>query len=122
MNPRRSIALAVAFWALLTGGQAIAQPICRPVIAIKDVHFSEVIKLKRLWTATVDVDASRCATIGGLFAIGFVRLAENAPDLEFAERFVWHPGKMELVVEFWADEAVHKHWIGDVAVCPCRGG
>lgn len=122
MNPRRSIALAIAFCALLTGGPAIAQPDCRPAITIKEVRFSEMIKLKRFWTAAVDVDASRCATIGGLFAISFVRLAENGPDLEFAERFVWHPGQMELVVEFWADEAVHKHWIGEIAPCPCRGG
>jgi len=99
----------------------MAQPVCRPDMAIRDVRFSEMIQLKRFWTATVDVNASRCATIGGLFEIGFLRLAENAPDLEFAERFAWHPGEMELVVEFWADEAVHKYWIGEIAPCLCRG-
>ncbi len=67
------------------------------------------------------VDASRCATVTGLFALGFVRLAENGPDLEFAEPFFWQPEQTKVRVEFWADEAVHKYWISDVATCPCRG-
>ena len=88
---------------------------------VKDVGFSEMINLKRFWTATVDVDASRCVTASGLFALTFVRLAENAPDLEFAEPFIWREAQTRIRVEFWADEAVHNYWIGEVATCPCRG-
>jgi len=113
--------LAAALLAALPGTQAVAQPVCRPVLAVNNADFSQVFNLRRYWTATVHVDASRCATSTGLFAIGFVRLAGNGPDLEFAQPFVWQPGQTSVRVEFWADEAVHKYWISDVATCPCRG-
>lgn len=103
------------------GTQAAAQPVCKPVLTVKEASFSEAINLRRYWTAMVHVDASRCATVSGLFALGFVRLAENGPDLEFAESFFWQPDQTRVRVEFWVDEAVHKYWINDVATCPCRG-
>ena len=73
---------------------------------------------QRWWTSTHR--AARPWT-GGLFALGFVRLAENGPDLEFAEPFFWQPEQTKVRVEFWVDEAVDKYWISDVAACPCRG-
>jgi hypothetical protein len=119
---RRSIRLAAilpaALCLLLHGAKA--QPVCKPVLTVKQVRFSEMVELKRFWTATLDVDASRCATTSGQFAIRFVRLAENAPDLDFAERFTWRAGRMDVVVEFWADESVHDYGIEGVAACPCR--
>jgi len=113
--------LVAALLVFSQGTLAAAEPVCKPVLMVKDVGFSEMINLKRFWTATVDVDASRCATSSGLFALAFVRLAENAPDLEFAEPLFWQPGQTRVRVEFWADEAVHKYWVSDVAACPCRG-
>ena len=103
------------------GTQADAQPACKPILTVRDVIFSEPINLKRYWTAMVHVDASRCATASGPFALGFVRRAENGPDLEFAEPFFWQPEQTKVRVEFWVDEAVHKYWISDAAACPCRG-
>lgn len=100
--------------------QATAEPVCKPALLVNDVGFSEVTNLKRFWTATVQVDASRCATSSGLFAFAFVRLSENAPDLEFAEPLFWKSERTSVRVEFWADEAVQKYWVSDVAACPCR--
>ena len=120
MSVQTPIVLVLTFWAFLHAGEAIAQPLCRPEIAIKSVHFSEMMNLKRFWTATVNVDASGCATTSGLLALGFVRLSETAPDLQFAEPFMWRSGQMSVRVDFWADEAVDRYWIADVASCPCR--
>jgi hypothetical protein len=116
----RASILAAALLLFLPGATVAAQPVCKPALTVKDVNFTETINLKRVWKAVVHVDASRCATVSGLFALGFVRLAENGPDLEFAEPFFWQPGPTRVRVEFWADEAVHKYWIEDVAACPCR--
>ena len=120
MSAQRSIALTLTFLAFLHGGQATAQPLCRPEVGIESVHFSEVMNLKRFWTATLNVDASGCATSSGLFALGFIRLSETAPDLEFAEPFFWRSGQMSVRVELWVDETVDRYWIADVAACPCR--
>ena len=117
----RAWILAAALRVFSQATQAAAEPACKPVLVVKDVGFSEVINLKRFWTATVDVDASRCAASSGLFALAFVRLAENAPDLEFAEPFIWRAPQTKVRVEFSADEAVHAYRIDDVAACPCRG-
>lgn len=115
-------ALAVALGTLLHPGRpAIAETLCRPQITVESVHFSEATNLRRYWTAQATVDASACATSSGLFALGFVRLSETAPDLAFIEPFLWRPGRMSVRVEFWADEAVGRYWIADVAQCPCRG-
>jgi hypothetical protein len=76
--------------------------------------------LQRVWTARVDVDASRCATSSGRFDINFIRLKETAPDLPFTEQFTWRPGEIEVSVNFWTDEAVLEYLIGTIAACPCR--
>jgi hypothetical protein len=117
----RASMLAAALVIPLQATQAIAQPICKPELTVKEVSFSQPVNLRRFWTAVVHADGSKCATASGLFAIGFVRLAENAPDLQFAEPFFWRQGAASVRVEFWADEAVDKYWIDEVASCPCRG-
>jgi hypothetical protein len=116
----RLFAPAVACWALLHPGQGVAQPLCKPEITVKEVSVSQAINLKRFWIATVNVDASGCAAASGLFALGFVRGSETAPDLEFTEPFIWRPGQMSVRVEFWWDEAVDRYWVADVAACLCR--
>ena len=120
MSAQRLIALTLTFLAFLHWRQATAQPLCRPEVGIKSVHFSEVMNLKRFWTAAMNVDASGCATSSGLFALGFIRLSETAPDLEFTEPFIWRSGQMSVRVELWVDETVDRYWIADVAACPCR--
>ena len=101
---------------------AMAAPLCKPVLAFKDVRFSEIHRetLERTWSATLSVDASRCATTSGRFEILFSRLKENAPEDEFVEPFTWKPGSLEISVSFWADEAVEAYWLRNVAACPCR--
>jgi len=70
---------------------------------VRNVGFSDAINLKRSgqqpWTSTrLDVDLVRALTLA------FVRLAENAPDLEFAEPLIWRAAQTRVRVEFWANE------------------
>ncbi len=119
MGPFGSIALA-ALCTCLGVLPTVAQPVCKPVLAIKHVTFSEMYNWKRSWTAAIDVDSSRCATSHGLFAIHLTRLSENAPDIGFVEPFIWRSGRNRVVVELWGDEAVGDYRIDDTASCPCR--
>jgi hypothetical protein len=119
MRLPRLFAAIVGLGALLHPGQGVAQPLCKPEIAIKSVRFSEPISLKRYWTAIVNVDASACTASSGLFALGFARLSGTAPDLEFTEPFIWRAGQTNVRVEFWWDEAVERYWVADVAACLC---
>jgi hypothetical protein len=114
---------------LLTGGiglvsvmQAVAQQTCSPALAFKEVRFSEMQPptLERKWTAVLSVDASRCATTSGRFEIVFSRLKENGIEIEFREQFMWRPDSVEVSVDFWADEAVERYWLDNVAACLCR--
>lgn len=103
--------------------QAVAGPVCRPALAIKDINFSQMQPptLERRWSAVVSVDASRCAVnTGGYFEIGFSRLKENGIEVEFREQFIWLPPTVQVSVDFWADEAVEAYWIDNVAPCSCR--
>ena len=114
---------------LLAGGiglisvtQAIGQQACRPALAVKQIRFSEMTPptLERKWTAVSSVDASRCATTSGRFEIVFSRLKENGVEIEFREQFMWRPDEVEVSVDFWADEAVERYWLNNIAACPCR--
>lgn len=107
---------------LISVTQAAGQQTCRPALAFKEVRISwmQPPTLERKWTAVLSVDASRCATTSGRFEIVFLRLKEIGLDIEFREQFVWKPDSVEVSVDFWADEAVEKYWISNVAACPCR--
>ena len=101
---------------------AVGQPECRPALAFKEVHFSEMQPptLERKWTATVSVDISHCAgNPKGYFDIGFERLKEVGPEIKFLQRFSWHSPLVKVEVDFAADEAVQTYWIHHVAACPC---
>ena len=111
----------MALGALMGPAQAVAETLCRPQIAVGNVQFSEPVNLRRYWTASVSVDASKCAASSGFFSLGFQRHADSAVDLEFTEPFIWRDRETAVRVEFWADEAVGRYWIADVAVCPCSG-
>jgi hypothetical protein len=71
---------------------AIAQNLCRPALTITNALLSPIAQpnLQRKWTAVVSANTSECAVnSGGFFDIVFTRLSENAPDLEFRQRFAW---------------------------------
>ena len=101
--------------------QAVGQPVCKPTLTIKDVRFSAANPptLERRWTATVSVDASRCATTAGYFEIGFARQKENAVELEFREQFIWSTPSATVGMDFWNDEAVENYWIDSIQACRC---
>jgi hypothetical protein len=116
-----------SLYALLAGSAvllglmpAAGQPLCRPAVSFAEVGFSEIRNQHRTWTAALSVDASRCTTTSGRFEIGFDRLKEDAPDMKFVERFTWTPGRVEVSVAFWADEAVLDYSINYVEPCTCR--
>jgi hypothetical protein len=102
--------------------QVLAQQVCKPGLSFKEVRFSKMQPptLKRTWTAVISVDAARCAVSStGHFEIIFSRLKESAPDLEFREQFKWRSPSVNVVVDFWADEAVERYWIDNVSPCSC---
>jgi len=104
--------------------QALAEDICRPALAIGNVHFTEMQPptRPRTWSAVVSVDASHCpAKATGQFDIVFVRESETAPDLEFRERFVWRAPSVKVQVDLAADEAVQSYRIDNVTSCVCGG-
>ena len=119
----RSFVFALGACIGLTGvAQAAGPPTCRPALAFRDVRFSQMRPptLERTWTAVLSVDASRCATTSGRFEIVFSRAKEIGIEIEFREQFMWRPDTAEASVDLWADEAVEKYWLGNVAACPCR--
>jgi hypothetical protein len=113
---------------LLSGGigligitQAFCQQLCKPKLEITEANFSGMQKptLERKWTAVVTIDTSRCAANSGKFEIGFERLKENGPDVDFREEFEWVQRSVTVSVKFSADEAVAHYWIDRVEPCPC---
>ena len=102
--------------------QAVGQQECRPTLAFKEVHFSEMQPptLERNWTAVVSVDTSRCvANSKGHFEIVFSRLKEIGPEIEFREQFIWSPPSVMVGTDFAADEAVERYRIDNITACPC---
>lgn len=100
-----------------------AQNLCRPALTLSEVQFSTIRtpKLQRNWTAIVTANASECAVnSGGFFDVVFTRLSENAPDLEFRQRFAWSPFARNIALDFAADEAVAEYRIENVTPCVCR--
>jgi hypothetical protein len=106
--------------ALFSATQTLGDMLCRPTLTFEQARFSEPGAQQRLWSTILTVDASSCATTSGRFYVNFVRLKEMAPDLLFSEEFTWSPGRIEISMEFWLDEAVLDYWIGYVPICPCR--
>jgi hypothetical protein len=114
-------ALLAGLIGLASVTQASGGQICKPTLAFKDVQFSPMQPptLERRWTATVSVDASRCATTAGYFDVGIARQKENGVELEFREQFIWSSPAVMVGIDFWADEAVESQWIDSVQACPC---
>ena len=112
----------VGFACLMSVTQTLGQQVCKPILAFKEVRFSEMqpSTLERTWTAVVSVDASGCAASStGHFEIVFSRLKEIGPEIEFREQFKWLPPSVKVAVDFWADEAVKSYRIDSVSPCSC---
>ena len=124
MNRSRALAMLAGAIALASLAHAFGQPPCRPMLAFKDVAFSQMQPptMQRKWTAVVSVDASRCAAnSSGAFEIVFTRLQEFGPDTEFSETFVWTGPEVFVSVTFAPTEAVQDYRIGRIAPCACAG-
>jgi hypothetical protein len=119
MYPSRLLAALAATIVLHGPTQAIGQIACKPILAFREVKFSEPQNYLRKWTGVLSVDATRCAATSGLFEIKFVRLKEIGPDLLFTKTFTWKPSLTEVALDFWWDEAVQDYWIGEVRACRC---
>ena len=109
---------------LLAASPSPGAPICRPHLSVKAVRVSEVQNLQRTWTATLNVDASRCSADSGGFDIHFVREKENAPELAFSESFTWQTGELgvgqvAVSIDLWIDETVSEYVVYS-APCICR--
>jgi hypothetical protein len=103
--------------------EASAQNLCRPTLTINEVRLSPIEQpdLQRKWTAIVTANTSDCAVnSGGFFDIVLTRLSENAPDLEFRQRFAWSPFSVNVAIDFAADEAVGQYRIENIMPCICR--
>jgi len=121
---RTCTAAFIAATAGLTGfTETRAQNLCRPTLTLSEVQFSAIRtpQLQRNWTVIVTANTSDCAVdSGGFFDIVFTRLSENAPDLEFRQRFAWSPFARNIALDFAADEAVAEYRIENVTPCVCR--
>jgi hypothetical protein len=121
---RTCTAAVIAVIAGLTGlTETRARNLCRPSLTVSAVQFSAIRtpKLQRNWTAIVTANTADCAVdSGGFFDIVFTRLSENAPDLEFRQRFAWSPFAQNVALDFAADEAVAEYRIENVTPCVCH--
>ena len=118
-----TVAILVAMVQFSGVTDGTAQNLCRPALTLSEVQLSPIRtpKLQRSWTAVVTVDASECAVnSGGQFDIVFTRLSENAPDLEFRQRFAWSTFLQNIALDFAADEAVAEYRIENITPCVCR--
>ena len=116
------LGVSVGLACLMSVTQLLGQPVCKPILAFKEVRFSQMRPptLERTWTAVVSVDASGCvASPTGHFEIVFSRLKEIGPEIEFREQFKWVPPLVKVTVDFWADEAVERYRIDNVSPCSC---
>lgn len=117
------LAALLAGLMVCTGAAQAGQPVCKPTLVVQDVQFSKwkLPSMERKWSATVTVDASRCAAnSSGYFEMGFSRAKEYGIDVDFREQFVWMAPSVKVGVDFWADEAVESYWIEKITPCPCR--
>ena len=119
---RTFVAGLLGAWLGFVGAaQAGGAPVCRPVLAFKDVTFAAMQQgaMERKWTATVIADASRCATTAGYFQVGLLREKEYSLGLEFREPFIWLVPSVQIGLDFWFDEAVEAYWVDSIQPCPC---
>ena len=106
---------------LTSNSMSIAQVACKPFLSIasvKEVRMSPP-ALPWKWNATVVADNNHCASRSGGFEVDFLRIKENAPDLQFTEKFRWTEG-IWVSMELTSDEAILGYRIGFISPCVCR--
>src|SRR5262249_61124464 len=103
VRPSQPTILVAGSLVVVSGLQAVADQLCKPVLLLRDVRVSEARSMQRTWTGVLFADASPCSTTSGPFEIEFTRLKETAPDLRFTERFTWTSGRSEGPVAMWRD-------------------
>jgi hypothetical protein len=114
--------LALSFL-LLSHASSWPEVTCKPLLAVKSVRDAHVFSIPitpRRWSATIITDLRFCAARSGSFEMDFVRIKENAPDLQFTERFRWSSEEFDVTMEMTPDEAIHEFRIGFIAPCVCR--
>jgi uncharacterized membrane protein YfcA len=102
--------------------QAVAGPVCRPVLSVTRAALSEMRppSLERRWTAIITADASKCASKAGYFELGFLREKETSSlPLEFREQYIWVEPSSPVSIDVAADEAIERAWIDSIQSCPC---
>ena len=107
---------------LITTSISFPQLACKPflsITSIKEVQRSTP-ALPWRWDATVVADNNHCATRSGSFEVDFLRIKENAPDLQFTEKFRWTEGQFDVSMELTSDEAILEFRVGFIAPCVCR--
>jgi hypothetical protein len=114
------IAPALIFGAIAAVSPSYSKITCKPIITVKEIYYSDVRNMQRTWNAVFAVDGSYCATTSGPFEIDFVRLKENAPDLQFTQEYEWRLGEFKVSLELWQDEFVQNYRVGFIASCVCQ--
>ena len=114
--------VVVTLFALASVVPSTGRPMCRPKLTVTDIKFSAMIPptQERKWTATVMVDASRCAAnASGYFYLGITRQKETGYEIDFREQFIWLAPAVTISVDFAPDEAVERYWIENITTCRC---
>jgi hypothetical protein len=95
------VALLIPVLLPLGAASAWSQVACKPFLSLKSVEeralSTQTVPWK--WSATIVANIRHCATRSGYFEIDFVRVKENAPDLQFTERFRWHDEEFRISME-----------------------
>ena len=107
---------------LVTTSMSFSQVACKPFLSIASTKEAQrsTPALPWKWNATVVADNNHCATRSGSFEVDFLRIKENAPDLQFTEKFRWTEGQFDVSMELTSDEAILGFRIGFIAPCVCR--
>ena len=107
---------------LLAPSSSLSQVACKHFLSTKAVRevraYTPTLQWK--WNATLNADNNHCATRSGNFEVDFVRIKENAPDLQFTQKFRWNQGQFDISMELTSDEAILDFRIGFIAPCVCR--
>lgn len=120
---RAATCVILAIGSFVLAGPARAQPACKPLLSVQTVRealASAIPSRERTWQATLATDIRYCATRNGIFEIDFIRTKDNAPDLQFTEKFRWRERKFSVSIELAADESIEGFRIGFIAPCVCR--
>jgi hypothetical protein len=121
----RTVTFLLVLLTLLLGvTSALAQVVtCRPLLStksVREVRPSHSQLLPWRWHATIMADTGFCTTRSGNFEMDFIRIKDDAPDLQFTQTFRWTPNQFDISMELSPGEAILEFRIGFIAPCVCR--